>query len=334
MLSPSPLQQSCRCYPLRGFTIVELLVVIAIIGILIALLLPAVQAAREAMRRNACANNLRQISLAVHNFHDANKKFPMGQQVPLWHLEFQDGTSSETWAAGVLTDRRCWMHMICPFMELTAVYDNIMAAVTLNNAWPFQLSVGTVSYPAFMCPSDSNAGKISYFNQTTNGTTSTRGFCGNYLACASSGSFGDPGGGRDLNGLFFVKSKVKTAEVTDGLSKTVMLAECVVAPDPPTSIDSRGGYFNSQNGEPLFSTQYQPNTSMGDGWYGFFRNWSPKAPTGGTHRFVQYARSWHMGGVNVAMADGSTRFVTDFVNAAIWTAAGTRAGNDDSGALE
>lgn len=318
----------------RGFTLVELLVVIAIIGVLIGLLLPAVQAAREAMRRSACANNIRQISIAVHAYHDANKMFPIGQQVPLYHLEFPNGTSSESWAANRLTDRRCWMHMICPFMELTNVYDQIMTAVTLNTEWPFQLSVATATYPSFMCPSDSNAGKISYWDQNTNGKTSTRGFCGNYLACASSGSFGDSGGGRDLNGLFFVKSKVKIAEVIDGLSKTVMLAECVVVPDPLTSIDLRGGYFNTQNGEPLFSTQYQPNTSMGDGWYGSFRNWSPKAPTGGTHRFVQFTRSWHRGGVNVAMADGSVRFVTDSVNAAIWTAAGTRAGNDTTGALE
>jgi len=318
----------------RGFTLVELLVVVFIIGLLVGLLLPAVQAAREAMRRSACADNIRQISLAVHNYHDANKKFPLGQQVPLYHLEFPGGTSSETWAANVLTDRRCWMHLICPFMELTNVYDQIMTSVTLNNAWPFQLSVGTARYPAFMCPSDSNAGKISYYDQSTNGKTSTRGFCGNYLACASSGSFGDSGGGRDLNGLFFVKSKVKISDVTDGLSKTVMLAEGVVAPDPLSSIDLRGGYFNTQNGEPLVSTLYPPNTSMGDGWYGFFSNWSPKAPTGGTSRFVQYTRSWHTAGVNVAMADGSVRFVTDFVNAAIWTAAGTRAGNDTTGDLE
>lgn len=323
-----------RLRPLPGFTLVELLVVIAIIGVLIAMLLPALQGSREAMRRNACANNVRQIALAVHNFHDANKKFPLGQQVPLNYLEFSDGTSSETYQENYLKDRRCWMHMICPFMELTDVYNEIMAAVKLNSEWPFWLSVGTAKYPAFMCPSDSNAGKISYFNQNTYDKTQDRGFCGNYLACASSGSFGDSGGGRDLNGLFFVKSKVKAAQVTDGLSKTVMLAECVVAPDPLDSIDSRGSYFNAQCGEPLFSTQYQPNTSMGDGWYGYFRNWPPKAPAGGTHRFVQYARSWHSGGVNVAMADGSTRFMTDFVNAAIWTAAGTRADSDGSGALE
>jgi prepilin-type N-terminal cleavage/methylation domain-containing protein/prepilin-type processing-associated H-X9-DG protein len=319
----------------RGLTLVELLVVIAIIGVLIGLLLPAVQAARESMHSSACANNIRQIAIATQAHHDANRKFPFGQiTMNSWEV-FTDGSDGPYGSPGKVRkkDRRIWMHLICPFMELTQVYDKVITAVTTDAQWPYQLSIATKQYPAFMCPSDPNKGKICYYYQNTNGTTSTRGFCGNYLACASSGSFGSTGGGGDLNGIFFAKSAVKIAEVTDGLSKTVMFAEGVVVPDPLVSPfhDARGLYFNASFGETLFSTRYQPNTSVGDGLP--VRNWPPKAPTGSTS-FVQYTRSWHSGGVNVAMADGSTRFVTDTVDAAVWTASGSRNGSEPTRGID
>jgi len=318
----------------RGFTLIELLVVIAIIGVLVGLLLPAVQAAREAVRRTACANNIRQIAIAMQAHHDAHKKFPLGQiTMNNWHI-YTDG-SEGSWVSGKARkkDRRMWMHLICPFMELTPVYDQIMTAVTLDAQWPWQLSIGSAQYPSFMCPSDPNRGKISYYDQNRYAKTQSRGFCGNYLACGSSGSFGPTGGGGNLDGLFFAKSAVKISEVTDGLSKTVMLAEGVVVPDPLDNIDCRGGYFNANYGETLFSTQNQPNTSVGDGLGRFVRDWRPKAPTG-SNPYVQFSRSYHSGGVNVAMADGSTRFVIDTVDATAWRAAGSRNGSESTGVLD
>src|SRR5512135_122792 len=97
----------------RGFTLIELLVVIAVIGILVALLLPAVQAAREAARRMQCSNNLKQIGLALHNYHDANKKFPFGSR----------GGSS--WAQTGIKDGTNWRVSILPYLEQTALYSKL-----------------------------------------------------------------------------------------------------------------------------------------------------------------------------------------------------------------
>lgn len=115
---------------------------------------------------------------------------------------------------------------------------------------------------------------------------------------------------------------MKISEVTDGLSKTVMLAEGVAVPNVfGDTFDARGGFFYCNYGGALFSTRHQPNTSIGDK-VSSPTSWPPKAPsTSGDYQ--NYARSWHARGVNVAMADASTRFVSDAVNAAVWTAAGS-----------
>ena len=299
---------------------------IFIIGILVGLLLPAVQAAREAMRLSSCANNERQIAIALQNFHDANRVFPFGMVTPIGALAYKDGTYGFSYSTPYYTDRRCWMLMVCPYMELTEVYTEIMKGVTLNNGWPFDFPSCNRKYPAFMCPTDPNAGKINY----TGG--SSRGFCGNYLACAASGTFGGSGAGTSLDGIFYALSKTKISDVTDGLSKTALLGECVVVPSSVASIDTRGGYFNCNYGETWFSTKYQPNTSIGDGM-AVITNWPPMAPNGSSP-YVLYTRSWHSGGVNVAMADGSVKFVTNIVDAAVWTAAGSRAGGESLRSLE
>lgn len=313
-----------RC---RGFTLVELLAVIAIIGLLVGLLLPGVQSVRESMRRSACANNIRQIALGMQHHHQAQGSLPFGQFAP---FAMNENTQGGEWDKAdptqtFLADRRSWMMMVCPYVEMQTVYDETMSRVLANTGWagPAQ----NQQHRLFMCASDPNAGKISYFDQTTYGKSQSRGFCGNYLACASSGTFGPAKtGGRNLDGLFFVKSQIRFGSVTDGLSMTAMLGECIVVPDPLGSIDCRGGYFNTNYGEVLFSTQRQPNTSVADGMT-YTTNWRPWAPTG-SPGYVMYTRSYHSGGVNVAMADGSTRFVSDNVAANVWTAAGSRKGGE------
>lgn len=136
----------------------------------------------------------------------------------------------------------------------------------------------------------------------------------------------------NLSGIFFVKSKVKNSDITDGLSKTLLLGECVLVPEPPDGYDCRAMYFNASYGETLFSTLYQPNTTVGDG-LDYAINFTPWAPSG-LPAYVQYTRSRHTNGVNIAMADGSIRFISNMVDAAVWTAAGSRVGNDTTGVLE
>ena len=322
-----------RFQPVRssttGFTLVELLVVVAIIGTLAGLLLPAVQSAREAMRRTACGNNIKQIATALHNYHDARRTFPCGQKVPTAYYEYIAGGYGNDRSIPYKKDRRCWMLEITPFIELTDVYTEVMRdVVQLNTKWPFETSAGGRKYPVFMCGSDPNAGKISRYW----GDLSSRGFCGNYLACASSGTFGPDGGGTKLDGILYSLSKTKASDVTDGLSKTALLAECIAVPEPATGMDCRGAYFNAVYTETLFSTQNPPNTSVPDG-LNYVTNWPPLAPTGSTS-YVQYTRSMHTDGANMAMADGAVRFVANMVNAAIWKATGSRNGNDDLSALD
>lgn len=309
----------------RGLTLVELLAVIAIVGVLVGLLLPAVQTAREASRRSTCSNNLRQIALGVLLHVESQSVFPMGQVVVLSNTTTMIGWTATMPLNSMPNNRRCWMQFICPYVDLQSVYDDTLNGVMAGN-FPFQRTSATQRYPLFMCPSDPNAGKIAYYNRGAAGTANIRGFSGNYLACASSTAFGPSMSGTNLNGLFFVQSQVRPGSVTDGLSNTAILAECIIVPDPPNFIDVRGVYFNPWAGETLFSTLRQPNTTVGDG-LPYTTNWTPWAPFGSPSH-VQYARSMHSGGVNVAMADGSTRFVSDTVNAAVWTAAGTRRGQE------
>jgi prepilin-type N-terminal cleavage/methylation domain-containing protein len=322
---------------LKAFTLVELLVVIAIIGVLVGLLLPAVQAAREAVRRSACANKVRQMALAMQGYHDANQTFPFGHRTPIDWWAFTDRSvgpwnNSKTRS----NDKRTWMIMISRFAEMTQVYDSVMTAVnptasTLPTSAMTLLGVANTKHGLYMCPSDTNAGKIAYADSST---SQTRGFCGNYLACAASTTFGSTGSGPTLDGLIRPGATVKVSEVTDGLSKTVILAEGVVVPNVSSGFDTRGAYFyGCEQGGTLFTTRFQPNTSVGDRLGSFITNWPPKAPSASGDR-QNYARSWHVGGVNVAMADASTRFVIDTVNAAVWTAAGSRNGSETLPALD
>lgn len=299
-----------------GFTLIELLVVIAIIAILIGLLLPAVQKVREAAARMQCSNNIRQVAIAMHSYHDANSQFPPGQ------FCYMDQGLPDNY------DRRCWMQPILPYIE----QDNLLKQ--LDSGRLARANGYTINNPGFstliktlMCPSDPTGPKNVTFGATTPDAPS-QGAHGNYLMCASSNVF-NPGGyinSAKLDGIAYPLSKVRIAGISDGTSNTVMVSEILLAEDV-TGHDTRGRYHNALHGGALFSTLYPPNTTVPDNTP--YCQSMPRSPCVQTRsNLFHSARSAHSGGVNVGMSDGSVRFVSDTINAATWQALGSRAGGE------
>ncbi len=304
-----------RCVRRRAFTLIELLVVIAIIAVLIALLLPAVQQARESARRSQCKNNLKQLGLAMHNYHDNFTTFPPGQ-FNYFGLDLSP-------AGG--TARACWVQPLFPYVD----------QAPLSNQYSASVAVGTPGYsfagketklPGFMCPTDPAAGKIITAGATT--PAASQGFHGNYVMCAHDNVYpanGTNSGTTLMNGMFFPLSKVALRDVIDGSSNTVMGSEIIITNDTG-SHDLRGRYYNTWEGNNLFSTLLPPNTTTGDrSAYCIVGPFTPCASAGGN---VQYARSLHTGGAHALMGDGSVRFVSSNINTQTWNWLGTRGGNE------
>ncbi|WP_437222327.1 DUF1559 domain-containing protein [Planctomicrobium sp. SH661] len=298
-----------------GFTLIELLVVIAIIAVLVALLLPAVQQAREAARRSQCKNNFKQMGLALHNYHDSVGCFPAGQL-------------SRFAADDVTPIRMGWILGVLPYLDQAPLY-NLLTS-TLGTSTYIYAGRNTI-IPTLMCPTDPGAGKIdshSHGMHDYNGYTQ-HGFHGNVVLCGSAQQyFGAIGGGEQLDGMFYVKSKTRLRDVIDGTSNTVMASEILVVPDTTTADDFRGRYYNTYTGEGMFSSFYPPNTTASD--YVFLcidTKFAPCVPNSYDH-VVQYARSQHVGGAHFLLADGSVRFVSNNTSQVVTQALGTRAGSE------
>lgn len=203
----------------RAFTLVELLVVIAIIGVLVSLLLPAVQAAREASRRSSCGNNIKQLGIALHNYHDTHRKFPMAG-----FLTAPPVTSSTS-----LPYHHTWLTALLPFMEQTALYDSTNM---LLPAWtnPTPQVIVTREIPTIRCPSDGgytgptsehhNIGLTNYAGSEGYHWWETAyldpGWGGNWTQLRKAG---------DYSGLFTVNRLFDMANIMDGTSNTVVVAE-------------------------------------------------------------------------------------------------------------
>jgi len=289
-----------------GFTLVELLVVIAIIGILIALLLPAVQAAREAARRSQCTNNLKQIGLAMHNYHDRSKAFPYG------YIE----------SPTTLHRRTCWFQEIWPFIEQAPLYDLYMQDTQL---WVMDVDpdVRDAQLPAFMCPSD---GTQPAFGGSGGDRSGAYGFQGSYVVCTGDGIMYYGTG--DLRGMFYRRSDVNFADVIDGTSNTLMASEGIIRGKSTGGWGGAGGYWGgAPHGGYGFTTLEPPNSPLADRVYSCKSTTWPQAPcssTSGTNDHRNFARSYHPGGANFAVADGSVRFISETINLTTYHAIGTR----------
>jgi prepilin-type N-terminal cleavage/methylation domain-containing protein/prepilin-type processing-associated H-X9-DG protein len=317
----------------RGFTLIELLVVIAIIAILIGLLMPAVQKVREAAARAKCASNMRQVAIALQMHHDKKGYLPHAT------YNYIDGTFTTPAPYNNSQDRRCWLHDILAFIEQGPLYDRFatyMATTPNSSALNFTGGYETV-LPTMMCPSDPTSPKTKTF-WGGGGGQPTQGFSGNFVTCASSTYFnsGDSGSGyissSNLDGVMYAVSKTRMTDINDGASNTALVSELILVPDNGAH-DIRGRYFNPAHSGVSFSTIYPPNTPVPDVF-----NWCnsvnplPKAPCiySGNNIFV-LPRSYHIGGVNVTFADGSTKFVTNGITPSIFKALGSRSGNEPGG---
>jgi prepilin-type N-terminal cleavage/methylation domain-containing protein/prepilin-type processing-associated H-X9-DG protein len=292
-----------------GFTLIELLVVIAIIGVLIALLLPGVQKVREAANRMKCANSLKQIGLALHNYHDTYGMFPPGQFNGI-RRQNHNG----------YMNRGGWWQMILPYCEQDNLY-RALSAYANTEPRPMYAALGfpgrRTVVSMFMCPSD-----------RTNPKDDNQGFHGNYVVCAGSTAFNAPASpdGTNLNGMFYPFSTTRLADVTDGTTNTLMGGEVILVKDTSNTAaghDVRGRYYNNWQGNTLFSTMNPPNTPAAD--RGDYCLEAPRAPcTVSATNVIQYARSYHPGGANFLLADGSVRFIADNVHATTYRDLGTR----------
>jgi len=331
-----------------GFTLVELLVVIAIIGVLVALLLPAVQSAREAARRSQCMNNMRQVGLAALNYEQAKKFFPRGT------YNYLDSTGETAPPHGThdgvkpgpgphKMDRRCWFHDVLPYIEggaLSKEFETFMNPKTGAPPSALIFPLANKVVPVFICPSDSVAPKTRTYN-TGGDEYGGQGFSGNIVGCAGNGYFNrlpdthsefralrnlPLAMSAKVNGIFVGGANVKHAQVEDGTSNTAMLSELVLVEDT-TSNDVRGRYYNPAHGGVLFTTLETPNSSKPDQFTWASADPPPHAPCIWTDKdmFVS-ARSYHAGTVNMCRADASVSAVSESIDRVVYQALGSRDG--------
>ncbi len=298
----------------RGFTLIELLVVIAIIGVLIALLLPAVQAAREAARRAQCSNNLKQIGLAMHNYHDAVGVFPPG------YLSLTEGNQIN----GVeLGPGWGWGTMILNQLEQGPLFNSVNFGLPMTQ--PAAITVRRSILSGYLCPSSVGDGPVVVANASGSVLLSDLS-PGQYIA--SAGQFELEDSPANNNGIFFRNSRIGLRDIRDGSSQTLLVGErsrnladstwvgAVATASVCTNPTWRLRLCDPSNAMVLGHTGPSPG---GQQWVDV-----PNYKGAGPDDFW----SLHPGGCNFAFADGSVRFVKETINPQIFSYLSTRAGGE------
>jgi prepilin-type N-terminal cleavage/methylation domain-containing protein/prepilin-type processing-associated H-X9-DG protein len=294
----------------RAFTLIELLVVIAIIAILVGLTLPAVQKVREAAARTQCSNNLKQLGLACHNYHDANKCLPPGY--------------TATGAYPATAPGWGWGTYLLPFIEQQPLYQQ----VDLTKPVESQAAIATMLRD-YLCPSDSPPPAPFAITNASNATVCTAAPCSYAATCGSDASEVDAPTG---NGIFFRNSKTRLTDIKDGTSTTTMIGDRAWA-------DTNGIWAGIPTGaitRPGITNPWPTATGPGQALVLVHNNWvNIKTDSdGGLDDFS----SRHPGGANLLFADGSVRFIRSITvdgsdHLAFW-AMGTRAAGDSTQGVE
>lgn len=310
----------------RGFTLIELLVVISIIAILISLLLPAVQQAREAARRSQCQNNLKQLGLALHNYASAHNVFPPGAV---------DGNGNDVHQGNGEGAGGNWQVFMLPFLEEEGLWQ--LAVPFLNAADPIDgyvlgssivaTSFGHRPVPSLICPTHEYDGRTIL--GTTNGSGLEGMSRGNYAACYGSGGFGIAAQSvRATGGVFGTNSSVRMADIRDGTSHTVALGE--LRYNSQDQLDSRGVWVWGAMGASVFSNSTAPNSTAADQIPGCVNSIATFPCTTSTTWPTMFAalRSMHTGGGYATFADGSVKFMSENISSTVWQSLGTRYGGE------
>ena len=324
--------------PKRAFTLIELLVVIAIIGVLVGLLLPAVQQAREAARRSSCVNKLKQLQLAVMNYESVNQRLPSQGRSHEMYAIHQNANASHRWG---------WTVLILPFAEQANLHSALISRITSTASfrpWNGHATTNT-ELPDLHCPSDPNTSRFT--NGTTRARTSYRANRGDIFMDSTHANIRGPfvtgysGTQTNWNANTNIKRQsVTIAKITDGTSKTISLGEVRIA---DLSHSTRNGGYTltsgingntnpgvcaalvGANGDYTGNAPTNLNQSPGmrtfdseEGFTSFFTAAPPNYPRCANNHEgwnCNPASSYHPGGAVVAMVDGSTRFLNDNIDA-------------------